>query len=51
MPMFRGTGATAMGNLWSGRLVAVDRIGEHLRVKLASATAPANATPVSFEVI
>lgn len=36
-PLFDGPGAATMGDVWRGRLVSVDRLGDDLRVELASA--------------
>jgi diaminohydroxyphosphoribosylaminopyrimidine deaminase/5-amino-6-(5-phosphoribosylamino)uracil reductase len=33
-PMFRGTGAKEIGDVWRGRMVDVQRLGEDLRVDL-----------------
>lgn len=35
VPMFRGPGAARMGELWRGRLVSVQVLGDDLRVELA----------------
>ncbi|MGH9064242.1 MAG: bifunctional diaminohydroxyphosphoribosylaminopyrimidine deaminase/5-amino-6-(5-phosphoribosylamino)uracil reductase RibD [Acidimicrobiales bacterium] len=40
-PLFAGPGAPTMADLWRGRLVSVERLGEDLRVEVAPASAPA----------
>jgi len=35
-PLFAGTGAKTMDDLWRGRLVSVERLGEDLRVEVAA---------------
>jgi len=46
VPMFSGAGASVMSTLWRGRLVALERTGDDLRVELAPrADGPGNPTP------
>jgi diaminohydroxyphosphoribosylaminopyrimidine deaminase/5-amino-6-(5-phosphoribosylamino)uracil reductase len=36
MPLFSGPGAGTIGDVWRGRLVSVERLGEDIRVELAA---------------
>lgn len=36
-PLFAGAGVTTIGDLWRGRLIAVDRVGEDLRLEMEPA--------------
>jgi diaminohydroxyphosphoribosylaminopyrimidine deaminase/5-amino-6-(5-phosphoribosylamino)uracil reductase len=38
-PVFRGPGASTIGDVWRGRMVSVERLGDDLRVEVAAATA------------
>lgn len=40
VPMFAGAGAPTMAELWRGRLVSIERLGDDVRVELAAAGAP-----------
>ena len=35
-PLFAGPGAATIDDLWRGRLVSVDRLGDDLRLELAA---------------
>ena len=35
-PLFAGPGAGTIGDVWRGRLVSVERVGEDLRVEVAA---------------
>jgi diaminohydroxyphosphoribosylaminopyrimidine deaminase/5-amino-6-(5-phosphoribosylamino)uracil reductase len=36
LPLFAGPGAATMADIWRGRLVSVERLGEDLRVEMAA---------------
>jgi diaminohydroxyphosphoribosylaminopyrimidine deaminase / 5-amino-6-(5-phosphoribosylamino)uracil reductase len=41
-PLMTGPGASTIEDLWRGRLLGVERLGDDLRIDLAPATAPTN---------
>jgi diaminohydroxyphosphoribosylaminopyrimidine deaminase/5-amino-6-(5-phosphoribosylamino)uracil reductase len=46
VPLFAGPGAPTMSELWRGRLVSVDRLGDDVRVELDPARAAMEGGPV-----
>jgi diaminohydroxyphosphoribosylaminopyrimidine deaminase/5-amino-6-(5-phosphoribosylamino)uracil reductase len=48
-PLFAGPGAATMGDLWRGRVVSVERLGEDVRIELAGPAAASPEVPCSPE--